>query len=95
MTTDIEVHTRDIIETAVLAHAPGQKIKKIEIRRIFDRDEVEGLEIELYYEPSNHKLGPHERISMQYAISDALLGSGDKRFPYLDHIFNDVPVPAK
>ena len=92
--SEVDAKTRSIIEAAIRAIAPERKFKEIRMRRYFDRDDKEGLEIELLYEASDRGFDVDEHADMQLAIGDALIEHGDTRFPYLDHTFPDFASPG-
>lgn len=79
MATDIKA----VIGTAVQAALGSIPVEAIEIEQRLDSVDEDALYITVTLPPSTPLLGGKTYLGAMTAVSDALLGIGDRRFPYL------------
>ncbi len=89
MKYEADEQTKELIESVVRKHLDGHEIEPCNIVIDVDDDDVESIEVGLCYKLSSRPVDPAKSLDMLSAISRALLDSGDRRTPYVEHYFDD------
>ena len=89
MRRQVDDRTRTLIESVVSKYLDGHEIQACNIHAEVDDDGVENLVIDLAYKLSAKPVDPARSLDMLSEMGDSLMQSGDSRFPYVEHHFDD------
>ncbi len=79
----VSASTRCAIEDALIRTLGTSAIDHVVIREGVDHADEEALFLEVVMKQGDEPLTPHKSIDARVAVSDALLGIRDLRFPYM------------
>ncbi len=79
MATDV----RPVIENAVRSALPLVPIERIEIEERLDHADEEAFYILVELPPETPRIGGAKYLAAMTGVSNALLGIGERRFPYV------------